>query len=137
MFAENSSHTLSALFPPQRHTSSLSSECTLQPRKTPSQLLSFPIFSKRVRNSLIPLMINSLYFATHAHSLSASPAFSMISQKQTCIYSRSLYPLAAPIVEKCAKPSAISVLAATIPNPPLLPKCERNFALATSLCILC
>jgi hypothetical protein len=136
VFAENSPHTRPALFRRQHRIRSSFSECTAQMPKTPPQLHSFPTLSKRVRNSLNPWTINCLYFAIHAHSLAASHAFSMTSQKQTVVYSPLRCQLEAPDVHNSANSCAINLLAEKIPNPALLPTRPRNFAFAATLCIL-
>ena len=52
----------------------------------PRKPLCFQFIGKRVRNTLKISAFKPLYFAEHAHSFAASPAVSILSQKQVCIF---------------------------------------------------
>jgi hypothetical protein len=60
--------------------------------ETRPETFCFQIIDKRVRNSLNKWTFKSLYFANDAHSLAASPVFSMLSQKHPLYSFRPIIP---------------------------------------------
>jgi len=52
----------------------------------PRKPICFQSISKRVHNTLKISVFKSLHYPLHAHSFAASPAVSILSQKQVCIF---------------------------------------------------